>query len=359
MLPMLELPESLNYFSCFLTFGCDKNCSYCINDPEQSHDRGKFYPLLSAKAHNGLTPEQWIEALSRVPVRPDLPITMAGGEPTLYYSGKGLGQIIKGIPHYVDVLTNFATLRAFRDLPADHRHKLQRDVPYPSIRVSWHPEQMDDFEGMLTKFDLMREYGFDISSDISKSDAALYMVQHPLNPEPPDTWRGRVAFEKKEFLGTHEGKLYGTYKYPYSTDLVSSGVWHRTLKCDCFSAECLVDPQGFVHRCHKYLYEIWSRGGLAKEFRQMVECDFKFVENEDRVFGNRQLKPIGHILDPEFSLHSLSVPRVCYRYGECIGCDTKSKIKTYREGEEYVKDRNYSSVQITNIEVPPELKDLF
>ena len=94
-LTKLEVPDNLNYLSAFLTFACDKNFSYCINDPQQSHDRGKFYPLSAAKNQNALTPDQWITGLSRIEVRADLPVTMAGGEPTLYYGSNSYAAVLE------------------------------------------------------------------------------------------------------------------------------------------------------------------------------------------------------------------------------------------------------------------------
>mgnify|MGYP001615736311 FL=1 len=99
-LPALIVPPSLNYIGAFLTFDCNLNCSYCINDPQQRGDRKTIFLTQKKPFRDELTPGEWAQALWRLPSRPDLPVTFQGGEPTLYWKGDGLGLILGNTPIY-------------------------------------------------------------------------------------------------------------------------------------------------------------------------------------------------------------------------------------------------------------------
>ena len=364
-LPPLQLPESLNYIGLFLTLECNLNCSYCINDPQQAGRRSSLFPIeTKAKAvRKELRPEQWVEALSRIPFSDDLPITLQGGEPMLFGAGRGLGELLSGLPHYFDLLTNFA-LRPevfVRNLNGQQA-RLQRNAPYPSIRVSYHAEEMDrawkgrGFAELVDRCEALRDHGFRVSPDKAESDVGIYMVEHPQNRFTPEMRRiveGRVPFEGKEFLGVHEGILYGHYLYPFSTDLIARGIHPRTLKCKCRTTELLLDPLGFVWGCHFFLYESWAHGGPLQEFATLESQDFRFRELGGILFQGRSIAPVGHLLDPEFSMNDLEVFRPCVHYGRCIGCDTK--IKNDRFQSYYDRQVPHTSVKIRNIEMPSQL----
>jgi len=278
-LPPLALPESLNYVAVFLTMGCNLNCSYCINDPTQDGTRNIKFPLKVHGKRKELTPGEWVLALNRIPYRPDLPLTLQGGEPTLY---KGIGRIIGETPHYYDLLTNFALKpEAFAASLNGHQDKFRRDAPYPSIRVSYHPEEMNrtweaGFEELVRRCEGLAAHGFDVSPVKAESDVGIYMVAHPDNVPPPATaYLGRVPFEMKEFLGVHDGTLYGTYKYPHSVDGELG-----TLECECRTSELLIDPLGFVWGCHFYLYESWVKCGMDTMFAKLQADDFHYTPQE-------------------------------------------------------------------------------
>ncbi len=365
ILSQLELPDSLNYVGVFLTLECNLSCSYCINDPEQSGQRSILFPIKVRKQRNSLTPDEWITALNRIPFREDMPITLQGGEPMLYWKKKGLGMILSGISHYCDLLTNFA-LRP--DVFASHlngqQKKLQRNAPYPSIRVSYHAEEMNrtwqgnGFAELVERCASLVDYGFRVSPCKADSDVGIYMVAHPQNHVTDGmkaAYAGRVPFETKEFLGVDEGKLYGHYLYPFSTDLIASNIHPHTLSCECRTTELLLDPLGFVWGCHYYLYQIWVEGGPVKEFKQLEAQDFRFSEFGEKIFSGHKLVPVGHILDPEFSMKDLEVFHVCHHYGRCIGCDTK--IKNNRFQSYYDQGIAHTSVKMRNIQMPESLYD--
>lgn len=359
----LQLPDALNYIGLFLTLECNLNCSYCINDPEQLGRRSTLFPIESKTVRKGLTPQEWITALQRIPFRQDLPITLQGGEPMLYWGSKGLGMILPEVPHYFDLLTNFALKPDVfvRNLNGQQA-KFQRSAPYPSIRVSYHADEMNrawkgrGFEELVDRCEALGNYGFRVSPNKADSDVGIYMVEHPQNavtPEMKGIYEGRVPFEGKEFLGVEEGDLFGHYLYPFSTDLISRGIHPSTLNCDCRTTELLLDPMGFVWGCHYFLYEGWSHGGPQKEFTALEAESYQFSKHGARLFAGHSVAPIGHLLDPEFSMDDLEEYHSCSHYGRCIGCDTK--IKNNRFQSYYDHGVPHTSVKIKNIEMPVQL----
>lgn len=362
-LSSLKLPDELNYIGVFLTLECSLNCSYCINDPEQSGRRSSLFPIEAKSVRKGLSPAEWATALSRIPFRSDLPITLQGGEPMLYWGGKGLGLILTEVPHYFDLLTNFALQPDVfvRNLNGQQA-KLQRDAPYPSIRVSYHADEMNrtwhgrGFDELVSRCEALKDLGFKVSSLKADSDVGIYMVEHPDNvvtPEMRATYAERVPFETKEFLGVHAGKLYGRYLYPFSADLISRGIHPTPLACECKTTELLIDPMGFIWGCHFYLYDAWRQGGLVQEFAAIEAVNFQYIHHGAQIFAGRPIAPIGHILDPDFSMDKLDTFRPCYQYGRCIGCDTKIKNDRFQS----YADRGvpHTSVKIRNIRMPAHL----
>lgn len=273
--------------------------------------------------------------------------------------------ILSETPHYFDLLTNFALKPDvfFNSLQGQQR-KLQRDAPYPSIRVSYHAEEMNrawrgnGFTELVNRCEELCDYGFRVSHVKSESDVGIYMVAHPQNQvtaEMESAYSGRVPFETKEFMGIHEGKLYGHYLYPFSTDLIANGFHPDTLRCECHTTELLLDPLGFVWGCHFFLYQSWAAGGPLKEFAELEARDFRYSEYGAKIFANHDLVPIGHLLDPAFSMSDLETFRPCRHYGRCIGCDTK--IKNDRFQNYYDHGIAHTSVKIRDIQMPSHLYD--
>ncbi|MFH1245008.1 MAG: radical SAM protein, partial [Candidatus Omnitrophota bacterium] len=79
----IQIPLSYNYIGVFLTFDCNLRCSYCINHFNKN-----------LKRRERISGEEWVRYLNRIKSRPDLPVTLQGGEPTLH---PGLIHIINNI----------------------------------------------------------------------------------------------------------------------------------------------------------------------------------------------------------------------------------------------------------------------
>ena len=285
----LVLPGSHNYVAVFLTLACNLKCTYCIN----------LHENISAGRRRILTrhmsPEEWITALNRIPTSDSLPITLQGGEPTIY---KQFYELVSGVRPGVkfDLLTNmfFDPDEFARRVPLE---SFQREAPYAPIRVSYHPGQ-NDMDELIPKTLRMMEHGFRVG---------IYGVLHPSQRDEILTWQEKalalgIDFRTKEYLGVDGGTVHGTYRYPGSIQ----GRFNKY--CACKSSELLIAPSGFIFRCHSDLYE--------------ARC------------------PVGHILDPDYEIEA--GPRPCFVYGHCNPCDVKMKTNRFQQF-------GHTSVEITAI----------
>lgn len=270
---MIKIPESYNYIAAFLILNCNFICSYCIN---------KYSHL--EKPRKLLTGKQWIDALNNIKSRLDLPITLQGGEPSLH---SDFYEIINGIDAslHIDLLTNL-TFNIYEFMDKVNPDRLRRDSPYASIRVSYHPKFMEVIT-LTNRVFLMKERGYSIG---------IWGLDHPEHKEDNAIiskickYKG-IDFRLKEFLGWHNGKLYGSYKYEGACD---GGISSK--KYLCRTSELLIAPDGNVFNCHAHLY--------------------------------RDNNSIGNITD-NFILKEIYYP--CEEYGTCNPCDVKIKTNRFQE----------------------------
>lgn len=281
----LSVPETYNYIACFLTLACNVGCDYCINrfGPGSSRDR----PVMSGA--------QWVDELNGLIAMRDLPVTLQGGEPSLHPDFLWIiNHIDKKIP--IDILTNL-TFDVERFIGSVDPARLRRVAPYPSIRASYHPGFMD-LDALIGKVERMLQAGFSIG---------VFCVDHPGKKQDIRNAQQKCAvagidFRIKEFLGNHQGRVYGTYRYPQA-------VAGSSLKrCMCRTSELLIGPDGSVFRCHRDLYQ--NAGS------------------------------IGNILDDGFRIRDIFRP--CANYGECNPCDVKVKTDRYQR-------YGHTSVEIKDI----------
>ncbi len=268
----IEIPEHYNYIAAFLTLSCNLTCSYCIN---------RFGVLGAGRRH--LTGEEWVRALNRIRSRPDLPITLQGGEPTLH---KDFYYIVNNIREdlNIDLLTNLQfDVHEFMERISPDR--IKRDAPYASIRVSFHPEVME-LEPLAEKVLVLQNAGYSIG---------IWGVMHPSQEkeilEAQAYCKGLgIDFRLKEFLGEYQGKMYGTYRYPGACDKE----FEKTVQCR--TTELIMGPDGSVYRCHSDLYE-----------------------------GRT---PVGNITDPAYRIEDIFRP--CEVFGHCNPCDIKVKTNRFQ-----------------------------
>ncbi|OHB98721.1 MAG: radical SAM protein [Planctomycetes bacterium RIFCSPLOWO2_12_38_17] len=281
-----------NYVAFFLTLACNLQCPYCIN----LHGAGSRYQR--AKRAN-LTAEEWIKSANRLVLRDDLPLTFQGGEPTLH---NGFYKIVNEVKKEIkmDLLTNmvFDVEEFIKNVPI---WRFLREAPYAAIRVSYHPGQ-NDINDLIKKTLKMQEAGFRVG---------LYGVlipdeevkKHILEVQETCIKMG-IDFRTKEFLGEYNGKLYGTFKYEGSV------CGKQIQSCKCKPSELIVDPGGYVYKCHADLYNGRS--------------------------------PIAHILDGNFTEEEIDKFRDCSFYGDCNPCDVKVKTNRFQIF-------GHTSVEIRNV----------
>ena len=288
----IEVKQEQNYVAYFLTLACNLKCSYCINLHGTDAPRGQ------AK-RKSMTPEEWISAANRLILRDDLPLTLQGGEPTLC---NGFYKIVNEVKEDIkmDLLTNmYFDVDEFIDKVPVWR--FTRKAPYAAIRVSYHPGQ-NNIDELIKKTFKLQDAGFRVGIySLASPDPEIN--KHVEKVKENCTKQG-IDFRYKEFLGEWDGKLHGMYKYDGS-------ILGGEMKCcECKTTELIVDPAGYVYRCHADLYKARS--------------------------------PIAHILDEDFNEGSLDKFRTCDRYGDCNPCDVKVKTNRFQIF-------GHTSVEIRNI----------
>lgn len=265
----IVIPESYNYIGAFLTFACQLKCPYCIN-----HEKGN-----KPKDAHAMTGAEWVEALNRIQTRPDLPITLQGGEPTLH---KDFLYICKGVRKdlNIDLLTNcqFDVEEFVQHLPPS---RFKRDAPYASIRVSYHPPTME-LEDTIMRVQRLQEKGYSVG---------VWIVDYPKDKLIKYYQRcfalAGIDCRLKEYL---DGKSFGTYKY-----MEMQGKKNVI----CRPSELLISPSGDIHRCHGDLYGNRKAQGnikddricLADEFIPCAKvacnsCDIKIKTNRFQIGGH-------------------------------------------------------------------------
>ena len=149
------LTESHRGISAFLTFRCNLSCSYCVNKTNNKDFQRKGFREISG--------EEWVTALNRLESRKGVPVTFLGGEPFLH---KNFIYIINNLKSEleIDILSNLwmgeEKLNEFIKNVSPER--INRDAPYPSIRTSYHPEQMGDGERLIKNAKLLQDAGFNV-----------------------------------------------------------------------------------------------------------------------------------------------------------------------------------------------------
>ena len=294
------IPETYKYIAIFPTFRCTLNCSYCINANDKNFSR------LSKE----ISGEEWIRGLNRI-ISLNVPLTFSGGEPTIH---PDFLYIIKNIkPELgINILTNLYWTQGLLDkfISEIDSKRISGNPKYPSIRVSYHPEQMGDGKELMKNILRLKNAGF---------NAGIEVVNYPSDEQGRaieqmgiECRNNGLSFRVKSFIGKYEGKddfgssfvmKRGNYtKYPDSL------FQDKTKFCVCKTSELIIGPNGDVFRCHRDLY------------------------NQENAVGN--------ILNPEFEIQDIF--KSCDKYGNCNPCDVKSKSNSNQE-------LGHTSVEIKDI----------
>ena len=269
-----QFPKTYKYAEAYLTMRCNLKCSYCLNTFDKNFSRVKVEELDGKK---------WIDSLNKIEFPSNIPITLGGGEPSLH---KDFIFIINNLRKetHIDILTNmmWGKEKIKKFINEVNPERLRRDAPYASIRVSYHPEQMD-INKVVENAKMLQDAGFYVGiwavlfpspDQLSKINMAQFICRN----------KG-IDFRLKEFVGEYNGVTYGTYKYLDSTS------YKFQKKAECKTTELLIGPRGDVYKCHRDLYA---------------------YENS-----------LGNISDLNFEIKDTF--KNCPKFGECHPCDVKVK----------------------------------
>lgn len=266
------LPESYNYVEVYLTFRCNLNCDYCINNMSGEIVRDR----------KELSAEEWINGLNRINFGA-VPLTIGGGEPTLHREFYSIVENLRS-DIQLDLLTNltFDTDEFIKKNNPEKFNKCKHPA-YKSIRVSYHTEKMNS-ESLIDKMVTLQDSGYSIG---------LFGLNHPNNIEKnmymTELARiNKIFFFVKDFLGSFGNDFLGYYKYPEGLNRIPK-------KAECRTQELLIGPEGNIFRCHRDLYH----------------CE----------------NPVGHINDPDLAISDIFRP--CSNYGYCNPCDVKLKTNRF------------------------------
>ncbi len=273
---MNKLPSSCNYIAAFLTMRCNKKCSYCINrvSGKSPYTKATELPLHS-----------WIKGLSKIETRPDLPITLQGGEPTLY---KGFFDLVNALykdGKTLDLLTN----GMFDVNEFIHKTKpemFRQNAKYAGIRISCHSQ--DSINKVVSNAWALKASGYRVG---------IWIINHPLHKTFNEAIIKKckslnIDIRIKDFLGYLNGTLHGVYKY--------NGIGLKeTRRVLCKTSEILIAPNGYIFACHRDLYK-----GLRNAFGNITYSSLRFNQ---------------------FSYN------YCYAFGECNPCDLKLKFDRFQK----------------------------
>jgi MoaA/NifB/PqqE/SkfB family radical SAM enzyme len=256
----------LNYVGIFLTFNCGLGCDYCLNK------QGDFKP------REEITPADWLEKLSAVENRNDLPLSIQGGEPTAYDGFYWLMNKLHKKKKYMDLLTN-GCFDLYEFMSHINKNVFRRDAPYASIRFSFHKNSNEDH--LINTIRQLNDEDYSVG---------VWGISHPDMKKRNVDFKARceeygIDYREKEYLDDK----HGTYKY---SEIMSG----RVGKCLCKSSEILFAPDGKIHRCHRDLYAGINGGVSSLDRFEVCEkpkcnsCDTKIKTNRFQVGGHTSVE---------------------------------------------------------------------
>src|SRR3989344_50995 len=258
---IIKLPENYSYIAAFLTMRCNLGCSYCLNNLKGS----KEFNRVKFKEISG---KEWVKALNKIESRPEVPVTLSGGEPFLH---PDFVEIINNLKPglNIDILTNLQWPESFmeRFIREVNPKRLRRDSKYASIRVSYHPAQMDARK-LAENVKKLQDAGFSIgvwgilypgSDHLSAINQMQFICKDY-----------GIDFRIKEYTGEYGGELYGDYsKYKNS---ILQGSTNNVL---CKTSELIIGPNGNVYRCHRDLYAEENPVGNINDDEFQISEEFR------------------------------------------------------------------------------------
>ena len=230
-----QLPTSeIHNWVCYLTARCNFACDYCIQKPgmvpgERRKPWGRY---------DELTGRQWVEALNAYPVRPEHPLILTGGEPSLHKDFNFIASHLEG--YSLDLTSNltFDIDQLARDMNA-------RGAVFATSFHTYHPKFISP-EKFLEQAERLRDSGIVEAPVFSMVN--LNRFPHFRDDEHDRNIRVFVELAEKrglkhqanEFRGTHMGS-------PFERT--------RKFEIDCTSAWVNFAPDGEIYNCQYHLTE--------------------------------------------------------------------------------------------------------
>ncbi len=233
--PSFPLPTpEIHVWVAYLTARCNFACDYCIQKP-------KMVPGQRRKPwgrYQELTGRQWVEALNAFPVRPEHPLILTGGEPSLHKDFAFIASRLEG--YELDMTSNLTF-----DIDALAREMRAHGKRFKTSFHTYHPKFLAP-EKWLDQAERLRDSG--LVEQPTFSMVNLQRFPHFRDDEHDANVRQLVrlaerrglAYQWNEFRGTHMGEAFNRdHKY----------------RIDCTSAWVNIDPEGNVFNCQYHLTE--------------------------------------------------------------------------------------------------------
>ncbi|MGE3353443.1 MAG: radical SAM protein [Planctomycetota bacterium] len=218
----------------YLTARCNYACDYCMQKPglvpgQRRKPWGRYQELAG---------RQWVDALNAFPVRPEAPLILTGGEPSLHKDFAFVASRLEG--YRLDLTSNLTF-----DIDAVAREMRARGKTFYSSFHTYHPKFADP-QRWVDQAERLRDSG---------------MVEHPVfsmvqlerfphfRDDEHDRNQGHVTelaerrgllYQFNEFRGTHLGAPYDR---------------QQRARIECTSAWVNFDPEGNIHNCVYHLTE--------------------------------------------------------------------------------------------------------
>lgn len=227
------LPTSeIHNWVCYLTARCNFACDYCIQKPG-------MIPGQKRKPwgrYEELTGRQWVDALNEYPVRPEHPLILTGGEPSLHRDFYFIASHLEG--YDLDLTSNLTF-----DIDRLAREMNARGKQFKTSFHTYHPKFITP-ERWLEQALRLRDSGIVEAPVFSMVNLDRFPHfrddEHDRNVAVLRELAERrgLVYQFNEFRGPHMGK-------PFDRTHVS--------RIDCTSAWVNIAPDGEIYNCQYHL----------------------------------------------------------------------------------------------------------
>jgi MoaA/NifB/PqqE/SkfB family radical SAM enzyme len=226
--------KEIHVWVAYLTARCNFACDYCIQKPQMVPGQkrkpwGRYQELTGA---------QWVDALNAFPVRPEHPLILTGGEPSLHKDFAFIASRLEG--YALDMTSNLTF-----DIDAVAREMRAHGKQFVTSFHTYHPKFIAP-EKWLDQAERLRDSGLVKAPTFSMVNLERFPHfrddEHDRNLAKLVQLADRrgLLYQFNEFRGTHMGA-------PYERAGKHS--------IECTSAWVNIDPEGAIYNCQYHLTE--------------------------------------------------------------------------------------------------------